>query len=516
MIKGLYPEGVLSPDDKKVSAQSLLFGHRIKPQQTLYEYLIEFLIVANAHKKIENGTDKVIPEMFPISDELKNHALTYMPKSNMGLKRFIFFDNSRIDTRAEVDKQAYNTCLEIIKKQIDNDNSNFDKDACLFVLQNILYGFSVENGGRSWFNKNLLPVSVEVLFPESLGTQELRKSVTIEDAEIDKKFSFNSYTYMCRGGEVYYLHLLHAINAYPDSKPIIEKYLSMMLNSMPEVTELSKFIQDNWVNEQGITLSTDNEPDVSKTMSAIPIGFESRDKYTVSELEYFLSCKMQPMEKLDIFSYGIMLQMLRMMFNVAAESAETGNSAWVLDLSLDEQREKSEIKKLASIGYDKNEESVIKYLNYGIDYYFGGTPNDEKEKLFHKAETDTYKLFRKLAKKIGILIPLKGSGMRFTLSEEIIKFLVMSLIPAGSKITFEYFLQLMYEHFGMIVSPEQYKFAAEKGMVMKNDNVTFLNSNKTAFAQKLKECGFLRDLSDATAIVENPYEKEEISLENDC
>lgn len=510
MIKGLYPDGVLSPDEKKVSAQSLLFGHRIKPQQTLYEYLIEFLIVANAHKQIDNGSGAVIPEMFPISEELKNHALKYLPKSNMGLKRFIFFDNSRIDTRAEVDKEAYKACLEIIKKRIDNDNSNFDKDACLFVLQNIFYGFSVENGGRSWFNKNLLPVSAEVLFPESLGTQDLRKSVTIEDEEIDRKFSFKSYTYMCRGGEVYYLHLLHAINAYPDSKSTIEQYITKMLNSMPAVTELSNFIQNNWVNEQEITVSTDDDPDVSKTMSAIPIGFESRDKYTVTELECFLSCKMQPMEKLDIFSYGIMLQMLRMMFNVAAESAETGNSAWVLDLSTGEQRERSEIKKLASMCYDKNEESVIKYLNYGIDYYFGGKPDKDKENLFYKAETDTYKLFRKLSKNIGILIPLKGSGMRFTLSEEIIKFLVMSIIPAGSKITFEYFLQLMFEHFGMVVSPEHYKMAAEKGMVMHNDNVTFLNSNKAAFSQKLKECGFLRDLSDATAIVENPYEKEEI------
>ena len=94
MIKGLFPEGVLDPNDNKVSAQSLLFGHRIKPQQTLYEYLIEFLSVAVAHKKIVNGSsDKVLTDMFPLSTELKDHALQYMPKSNMGLKRFIFLAN---------------------------------------------------------------------------------------------------------------------------------------------------------------------------------------------------------------------------------------------------------------------------------------------------------------------------------------------------------------------------------------------------------------------------------------
>ena len=511
MIKGLYPEGVLSPDDKRISAQSLLFGHRIKPEQTLYEYLIEFLIVANSHKKIEKGSsDIVLTDMFPISDELNNHALTYMPKSNMGLKRFIFFDNSRIDTRAIVDKEAYKTCLELIKKQIDNENSSLDSKACIFILQSILYGFSVENGGRSWFNKNLLPISKEVLFPESLGIQKYRKNVNLGDPNIDREFSFNSYTYMCRGGEVYYLHLLHAINAYPESKEKIENGITTLLTSMPAITELSKFIQDNWVKDQEITFSTDSDPDVKKTLSAIPIGFESRDKYTVSELCNFLSCKIQPMEKLDIFSYGLILQLLRMMFNVAAESAETGNSAWVLDMSTDEQREKSEIKKLAAMCYAKNEESVIKYLNYGIEYYFGGKTTEEKDSLYHKAEGDTYKLFRKLAKNIGILIPLTGNNMRFTLSEEVIKFLVMSLVPAGSKITYEYFLDLMYEHFGMIVSPEQYRVAVTDGKVMTSDNITFLSSNKTAFSQKLKESGFLRDLSDATAIVENPYEMEEI------
>ena len=130
--------------------------------------------------------------------------------------------------------------------------------------------------------------------------------------------------------------------------------------------------------------------------------------------------------------------------------------------------------------------------------------------LFSIAEADTYKLFRKLAKNIGILIPVSGPGMRFTLSEEIIKFLVMSLVGAGQKITFDRFLDLMYEHFGMVVSQAHYRRAADDGAVPENENVMFLNANKNAFAQKLKDCGFLRDLSDATAIVENPYEKEEV------
>ncbi|MGL6154112.1 MAG: hypothetical protein ACRC0W_03155, partial [Cetobacterium sp.] len=34
----------------------------------------------------------------------------------------------------------------------------------------------------------------------------------------------------------------------------------------------------------------------------------------------------------------------------------------------------------------------------------------------------------------------------------------------------------------------------------------YFHKNKLAFQELLKEVGFLRDLSDATSIVENPYE----------
>ena len=99
--------------------------------------------------------------------------------------------------------------------------------------------------------------------------------------------------------------------------------------------------------------------------------------------------------------------------------------------------------------------------------------------------------------------------MRFTLSEDIIKFLVMSLIPAGSKVTFEYFLDMLYEHCEMIISPVHYERAVSEGKVIPQRNAAFLKTNQSDFAIKLKNCGLLRDLSDATAIVENPYESEE-------
>ena len=45
----MYPN--VDVDKKNYPLQSLLFGHRIQPSQTKYEYLIEFLQVAIAEKQ---------------------------------------------------------------------------------------------------------------------------------------------------------------------------------------------------------------------------------------------------------------------------------------------------------------------------------------------------------------------------------------------------------------------------------------------------------------------------------
>ena len=117
-------------------------------------------------------------------------------------------------------------------------------------------------------------------------------------------------------------------------------------------------------------------------------------------------------------------------------------------------------------------------------------------------------LFRSLGKSMGMIIPMNGSDMRFTLPEEILKFLVMSLIPVGKKVTCDNFLDILYDHFEIVISTEHYAKAISENKAPYQSNVTFLQMNKSDFAQKLKNCGFLRDLSDATSIVENPYESE--------
>lgn len=509
MLYELFPQGALMPDANDCSIQSLLFGHRIKPQQTRYEYLAEFLQIAMSKKRLVDDDSQPTDEMFIISDKVNDHMIEYTPVSNMGLKRFIFFDNSRLDTKSTIDDEAYKKCVKIISNSIEQESAQLEDKEAIFVLQNILYGFSIENAGRSWFNKNLLPVCPEVLFPESLARKNYRERASIDSVSTDNSFDFNSYTYMARGGEIYYLHLLHALNNDENTnKELLEKQIKTMLSRIPQLSKISKYIQQKWEDEMDFYDHDSDKPAVRKTMKAIPLDYQYRDKYTVSELITFLENRIQPMDKIDLLSYGIVIQIFRMMITIAARGSETSGSIWLIDTCETDKKEHAEVKKLAHHCFSLNEESFIKYIDKGIAYFY---PNDDEEKISKRrkdASDDTIKVIRKLGKSMGMIIPMTGSDMRFTLPEEILKFLVMSLIPVGQKVTFDNFLDMLYEHFEIVISPEHYARAVSENKAPYQSNVTFLQMNKSDFAQKLKNCGFLRDLSDATSIVENPYESE--------
>ena len=210
---------------------------------------------------------------------------------------------------------------------------------------------------------------------------------------------------------------------------------------------------------------------------------------------------------LETFANGIILQIMRMMYLAAA--TENESNCWVIDVNCTGY-DNIEAKKCAVAAFKHNEEVISTYLYRGLDEYRQLLDDSKSDQaLIKDAANDSYRLFRKLGKMIGVIIPNTGKGIRFSLSEDIIKFLVLSIIPPKQMITLDEFVHQLYLHFGMVIGPEQYKAEMKIGAVMAVGDYSFLEANLKAFAQKLKDCGFLRDLSDATAIVENPYEKED-------
>lgn len=487
------------------SLQSKLFGHRLKPSQTKYEYLIEFLQVAIAKK--ENAiTARPYSDMFPVSKDIEMDNITYYPETRIGLKRFVFLPKSKLDGKAEVDKKAYQACIKALEQNVVGGNS-IAKHNCILIIQNLMNGFSAVNQSRSWFDQNMLPICPEVILPEGMGVKSWRQKLDFKvgEADVDYRFDYHKYTYMCRGGEIYYLHLLNAINEHPEYKLLVENRLREMVSCFPQFSYLCDFVQKTWDDYVLIPYEDRESKKLSKDLGAIPLIYANRNGYTLSELSNFLESNSHPFEKMEALANGIILQMMRMMYSAA--STQSDSNCWVVDINY-KGIESVETKKVATSAFRHNEEVISNYLYKGLIELVNEVSGDDEQKIINAAADDSYRLFRKMGKMIGIVIPNTGTSMRFSLSEEIIKFLVLAIIPPQKMVTLDEFIELLYQHFGMIISQEQYKKEMRRGSLKIINDLSFLDENKKAFAQKLKDCGFLRDLSDATSIVENPYESE--------
>lgn len=186
--------------------QSKVFGHRFTPNQSLYEYILEFLLVVVSKKSVGEKNEEA---HFPLNPEVYTHEIKYYPKGRVGLKRFIFFDKSKLEGKFAMDAMAYELCLEYIKDRIEIESSKefIDKDYVIALFQNLLYGFNAVIQNRSWFAQSLLPICKEAIFPEMMGMKKDRnkKYDNSFDEEfvdnVDTKFEKYRYNFMARGGK---------------------------------------------------------------------------------------------------------------------------------------------------------------------------------------------------------------------------------------------------------------------------------------------------------------------------
>ena len=92
--------------------------------------------------------------------------------------------------------------------------------------------------------------------------------------------------------------------------------------------------------------------------------------------------------------------------------------------------------------------------------------------------------------------------MRFALNEDLVKFLVASVIRPGKKMLLSHFLRELHNRYGFVIGPDELADVNGQSQGLRPGD---LDQNRAAFQELLKQCGFLRDLSDATSIVENPF-----------
>lgn len=503
---------------EEYNLQSKVFGHRFKQSQSVYEYALEFFIVVFS-KKILDNNGEVIDDMFPLGID-RDSTISYTPNNNVGLKRFIFFNKSKQESRFEMDNFAYERHLEYMEDIIDIEVNNeyLNKKYIINAIQNLLYGFGAVIENRSWFAQSLLPICEHALTAEIMGVKSKRNK-KIDELEMDKykekvdtQFETNRYNFMCRGGEVYYLHILKAINDYPEYKEKLEKGLRNLLGQFKEIEKVCQVIQTTWENRsEAIQKSIGNKSEIEKNsqekvlvknLGCIPDGFDSREKNTLLELINILNSEMHPFEKLEVLSQGIILQIITMTFNQARKTSSKNDGIIIYDINCYKGKSNDEMKKLAYKSYMDYEQDIRDALYDNLDGVdFKG--KTEKE-VIDDAINDSIKVYKKIGKKVGIIRPINEKYTRFTMSESILKFLVTSLVEPNSKMTLDRFLEKIYLHFNIVIGKEEYLKAVEDNII---SDIEIFDKNKEDMQVMLKESGFLRELSDSTSIVENPYRR---------
>lgn len=489
-----YPRSVEDIDKHMNSISTRVFGNRFMPDQTLYEYLIEFLLVFVSAKDSDGETGKM-----QFHDDAEG-LLEYWIEPRMGLRRFIFYDKSRKNGIVPIDEKAYQEILKILKNNIIAD-SDGEKQEIIEGIQDLLHGYAVVIKKRNWCAQTLLPVCPEMVLCDAMPNQKNRKDLNWyrDEGEIDSSFDFDKRNFLARGGEVYYLHLLQALERSFEKKEILEMLIcNLMGGENNKLSLICQVIQKSW--EESMNL------DQSSLVKHMKLSFIPEDayvecgSYAVDELINYLSSELPSITRIEILAKGMMFQIMRMLSWRADNYLGLENKKWIVDMK---GGSTDTVKKIAAENFRSIQDGFMTALNKSareIDI-------SEKEymKKLNKAKKSSLDIFRAKGKEMQCIIPTNGQFERFSLSEDIIRFLVLSLVSPKKKMTLNMFLEKLYIHFGIIIGPEEYRKSIESNNKLDASLANSFIENVNAFQGFLKSTGFLRELSDATSIVVNPY-----------
>ena len=480
---------------------TLLFGNRFKSDQTLYEYLIEFLLVFVSAKNEDLNTGKM-----KFHDLSVDNKLYYWVEPRMALRRFIFFDKSKKKGSIPEDAIAYQEMINLIVDKMDISDKEEAKEY-VENIQDLFHGYAAVVRNRFWGAQTLLPICPEfVLCGVDPTESKRRKNVKWEKEpqSLDEYFDFTRHNFLSRGGELYYLHLLQALSVNKNNQIILEDLLNdLMNNQCQKISKLADFVQESWEKQYSINKITQR-----MEVSYIPAsGYKECGSYSVDELISYLNCKLHPITRIEILAKGVMLQIMRMMSFRVADYLGKEPLTWIVDMK---GATTDTVKKLAHDSFRNIESDFMTAINKMANETSVGA--DQRMKKVREARNNSLDIFKNKGKELQCIIPISGPFERFTLSEDIIRFLVLSLVKPGDKMTLNMFLEKLYTNYRIVIGPEEYKKSL-KNSSMGSSLVNSFSENVLAFQCFLRDTGFLRELSDATSIVVNPYEpiKEERS-----
>ncbi len=446
-----------------------MLGNRIYQDQTLIEYLIEFLLVFSSAKNSDGeGTLRFHNEY-----EIKAGKLPFYVNPRVALRRFIFYAHSKQDSRSNIDTAADLRMRDILNKTTQNGTDD------VLLIHDLLQSYSIITRNRGWYAQALLPVAPELLLTDLQGIKKRQEhskfehydDETIDSTDyVDSGFDLSKHNFLARGGQVLYLHLLQpmAQNKELDQKyrKRLEYYLNNMLNSSGKgLGLLANFVQHEWeYNRKGDKYKLE-----MFNMGHIRDDYMIRGERFLDEITRFLSNDIHPITRIELLSHGMVMSLLRIMQLVAHQIAypNTPEPLWVMDMS--HMGGTSNIGRIASESYSAAYETFQAALNNICD-----SDNIEQDIRFdriQKAKKNSSDVFKRLAKEMKLVIPVRGAYERFSLSEPLMRYLVLALVKPHTKMTLDSFFEKLYEHFRMVIAPKQYRQAIQDNAWTGTDNM---------------------------------------------
>lgn len=513
-----------------------LFGRRFFTDQTIPEYLVEFLLLCHSPKKI-GGTGSEFVSLLPSWEDLQkwtHEKLDYMPVVRLALKLFSFLGASKLETRHSSHMQQYSLLLDRLKDAIHTDGS-VEKQDVLRTLENLFLGFQGAGFNRTWCAQTFFPLSSSLLMQETLWNDTIARhagdNLFWHDiiSGFRTYFSVSKHRFLARGGELIYLHLCNAFrsrgNDYeefmdnfslaPDERdPLLlhqslEKNLARITGHAPPVLDQIAVLIDEI---DGATAAR-----INRTGDSISCGWcpeESwREGYLFAvELNRICMAAIDPVERIELLMLGCALHVLRSLcaqsvryskLNEGARAFGGGlGYAWIVS---DPDGTAQTLKHLSQRSLTAAQKVVQQALrDEDIQLNVSKHSKKRKEALYKEADTRYgHKFFLSLAKKLGLVIPQKGPGARFVFNDRIVRYLVLALVRPGERTTYDDFKSALYAHYGIALDGAELKAAtAWSGLPQLHAAGT---EGGGWLADMLKASGFLIHLSDACSLVHNPF-----------
>lgn len=518
-----------SGDSNDYNPAIRLYGSRFYNDQTLLEFLNEFLGLIYSKKRIEKTS--FISPFIDFNDIylLQEEKLSYYMPIKLNLKLFGLFSGSRIDGRHSAHERHYRKLRKTLRDHIESDSEI--KDHVMAQIEVLLRSLVGAGFNRDWCAKNFFPLSSTLITRETIwnASKAINKDLSWDECMSNFKmyFSWVKRNFMARGGELLYLQLC---NTFTQNEPDITKFTQKygIVNDDKTLEKLHNSLQLGFANMQNEyikpldklvnfiemldpdTNKKSNDKDDWQTCEWCPQESWKEGFLFAIELSKVLNATLDPVDRLEMLMTGCALQVLRSLCAQSVRYAglfaepDTGSAlgyAWVFSHPQTTERSQRIVSQRNLLAVQCLIQKALRHESLAENAKKGPKGSE----VYYREADSKYghKLFLSLGKKLGIIVPLKGKGARFILTDKVVRYLILSVLPPGSQCTYDDFLKKIYNHFGIAVEGEQLNDAKLWSGLLGSRTVQ--SSSFSWLTEMLRAAGFLTELSDAFSIVNNPF-----------